>query len=444
VGRPALENQGAVVFYLQPFPQGTQNLRFTVQSLMAVRPDGDTIPLNLNFRDFSGSVLVGRQRRLVEDVLPPGNYRGIRLQIEQAFLLGEEGETAMLLSEAVVEVDKPFEVLSGRASALFLSLDSSGIRPGDIVFQPVFSLAESGRLLINLHGYASNAGSNLLTVYNKFSMQVTASVATGRGPAGMAVDRRRGRLFVACQGDDRIDEINIRETVVTGRIELRLGDQPRDVALSPDGRLLAAVNYGSNSLSIVDPRSRIELQRVSVGRRPTDVAVDPSGNRAFVVNSLSNSISVVELARSAVIAELAVEATPLQAAVEPRSGRLFVIHRNSPNLLAIDLDTLAVVEKIFAGLGARSLTADPQTGLVYVGYQSGEISVVDPTALMFIDAFSLASRVADLAIDDQENSLFALQPDQRKLVKINLTSKRTLAELEVGADAYAVAVVGQR
>jgi YVTN family beta-propeller protein len=443
-GKPALQTQGEVVLYLQPFPQNTQNLRFTIQSIAARRPDGTAIPLRLHFQDFLGSALIGRQKRLAGGTLPPGNYSGISLQIDRAFLMGEEGESEMLLSDPEIIVQQPFEVFRRQATALFLSLDTSGIRPGDFVFQPQFSLAESSRQLFNLYGYASNSGSNLITVFNKTTMQVTDSVATGLRPRGMAIDPRRRRLFVACSGDNRIEEIDILKNAVVGRIQLRLGDEPLDLAITPDGRLLVSANYGSNSVSIIDAGSRIEMERVTVGRKPTDAVIDTSGSRVYVVNSFSNSVSVVDLARSALAGALAVESTPLRAALETRSRRLFVIHRDSPNLSVIDTDTMRLVEKIFAGIGAFSLTSDPQTGLVYVGYRSGDISVVDPSALMFVDTLALPGGVAHLEIDNQENSLFALQPEKRTLTKINLISKRTQSVLEVGEDAYAVALVGER
>ena len=444
VHKPALGAQGEAVIYLQPFPQNTRNLRFTLRSISAVGPDGTGIPLNLDFDDFLGTALVGRQKRLAQGALTPGRYRGIRIQVDKAFLLGEEGETALLISDAEVPVDLEFEVFGSQAAALFLTLDSSGLRPGDIIFQPMFTLARSERQLVNLYGYASNAGSNRVTVYNKSTMLVTDTIATGRSPVGMAVDRLRRRLYVACSGDDRIEEIDILAGAVVGRMELRIGDGPLQLARTSDRRLLVSANYGSNSISILDPGARIELERIAVGRKPTDVVLDSSGSRAFVVNSLSNSVSVVDLERNALTAEVAVETTPLRAAFEPRSERLFVIHRNSPNLLVVDTAVLMVVEKIFAGLGAISVTSDPQTGLIYVGYRSGEISIVDPSALMFVDTIPLQGPIAYLTIDDQENSLFALLPEERMLMKINLTSKRSQSGLEVGEDAYAVAVVGER
>jgi len=47
-------------------------------------------------------------------------------------------------------------------------------------------------------------------------------------------------------------------------------------------------------------------------------------------------------------------------------------------------------------------------------------------------------------IDDEERTLFVALADRRILQKINLTSKRVVAEIDVGKGAYAIAVMGQR
>ena len=63
---------------------------------------------------------------------------------------------------------------------------------------------------------------------------------------------------------------------------------------------------------------------------------------------------------------------------------------------------------------------------------------------MFIDAIKIDGYAADMVIDDEENSLFLVLPDKNKLQKINLTSKQVVSEIEVGENAYAVAVESER
>jgi YVTN family beta-propeller protein len=444
VVQPTLETEGELLVYLQPLPQPTHHLRFTIDQMFAVDPDGARIPLDLVFADLRGKDLIGRQTLLARGILPPGTYFGLALWLKDAFLLGEEGENALFVPDRPVRVDRLFKVMRREATALFLSLDATNMTAGNVVFEPVFSLAQAGRQLANLNGYISIPNANRLTVFNKSSMQVINVIATGLGPTGLAIDRLRRRVYVACSGQDRIEEIDMLESRVVERIALRMGDGPLALAISPDGRTLVSANNDSNTASILDLRSRIEIARLSVGRKPTDVVIDDSGRFAFVVNSLSNTVSVIDLPQSQLVAVLDVETTPLRAALVPDSRRLFVINRDSPNLSVVSSERLTLIDRIFAGAGSVSITSDPSTRLLYVGNVTGDIGIVDPSALMFIDTISSRGAVAYLTIDKEQNSLFALRSETGTLQKINPTSKRILAEIEVDEGAYAVAVVGER
>jgi hypothetical protein len=63
---------------------------------------------------------------------------------------------------------------------------------------------------------------------------------------------------------------------------------------------------------------------------------------------------------------------------------------------------------------------------------------------MFIDAVQIGGRAVDMTIDGEERSLLVALADRKKLQKINLTSKKLVAEIEVGEGAYAVVVMGER
>ena len=80
-----------------------------------------------------------------------------------------------------------------------------------------------------------------------------------------------------------------------------------------------------------------------------------------------------------------------------------------------------------------------------VGKKAGdEISVIDPFSLAVIDSIWTDGNASFMTIDDDENCLFAALSDKRAVLKFNLTSKKKIAEIEVGEGAYAVVVMGER
>ena len=442
--KAVLVDEGKVLVYLQPLPQEASKLRFIIDGIFAVRADGTKIPLFLSFNDLTGAKLLGVQKLLATGVLHQGSYTGLSIAIKKAFLQGEEGETDLFIPAEPAWAQRLFEVKRREALTLFLSLNASGIISRGISFTPDFSLATSGGILINLAGYVSNSFSDIISVLNKKTMEVVNVIATGRGPKGIVLDQRRTRAYVAVSGDDAVEIYDVFNGKTIGRIKLKFRDNPMELALTPDGRTLVSVNHSSNTVSIIDALSNSEVRRVKVGDGPTSAVVDPSGFKAYVMNSRSNTVSVVDLTQRTPTATIAVEGSPLRGAFNRAGDRLYVISRDSPNLSVIDPSRLTVTEKIFIGTGAVSIKINFLTGLILVGKRfGGEIAIVDTSSLMFIDSMRVGGNAAYMTIDRQENTLFVALPERRMVQKVNLTSKKIMAEIEVGEGAYAVAVMGE-
>ncbi len=445
VEKMPLRQEGEVVLYLQPLPQEAGRLRFEISGISAVRVDGSTVPVSLLLSDLKGADLAGLQKLLASGILPPGRYSGIAIQVKQAFVETAEGQVALEVPEEPLSVEHLFEVERQKASALFLSLNPAKMIKGENQFTPVFSLASAGGLLINLTALVSNPQSNTITVFNKKTMQVADAIATGHGPMALALDQLRSRVYVAVSRDDEVLAIDVFKRQIYNRLKLNFRDHPIDLVITPDGRRLLSVNHDSNTVSLIDAFSLTEERRIRVGEGPTSAVMDPSGSRAYIMNTRSRSISVVDLTQRTLVVNIGVEASPLKGAFNREGDALFVISGDSPYLTVIDRSRLAVKGKIFVGAGAVSIKADNQNGLLYVGRRiGGEIAVIEPSSSMFVDTFQVGGRAVFQAIDDQERNLFVALSDRRILQKINLISKKVVAEIEVGKGAYAIVVMGER
>lgn len=445
VAKMPLRQEGEVVLYLQPLPQEADKLRFEIDAISAIKDDGSEVALSLLLKNLKGADLVGLQKWLANGILPPGRYRGVSMQIKQAFAETAEGEVALVVPEEPLHVELSFDVTRQKATALFLSLEPEKLITRENQFTPVFSLASAGGLLVNLTAFVSNPESNIISVFNKKTMQVVDAIAVGQGPRGLVIDPFRARAYVAVSGDDEVLAIDVFKRRIFSRLKLNFGDHPVELVLSRDGRRLVAVNHDSNTVSLIDAISLTEVARIKVGSGPTSAVMDPSDSRVYVMNTRSQSISVVDLTQRALVVTIGVEASPLRGAFNREGETLFVISSDSPYLTLIDRIRLGVTKKIFVGAGAVSVEADDQNGLLYVGRRiGGEISIIDPSSLMFVDTFQVGGKAVFQAIDEEERTLFVALSDRRILQKINLVSKKVVAEIEVGKGAYAIAVMGQR
>ena len=440
-----LIQEGEVIVYLQPLPQESGRLRFRISAIAAVGDEGLKIPLSLSKREIKGADDSGRQMLLASGILPPGSYKGLSIEIRNAWVQTEEGEVALFVPEEPFGADHAFDVTRGEASALFVALNPSGLITSEIRFSPVFSLASAGRTLINLIGFASIPGANIVAVFNKKTMQVVNAIATDPGPGGLVLDQLRTRAYVAAEHDDSVTVIDVFNQQLINRLKLNFKDRPIWLELTSDGRTLVAVNQGSNTVSIIDALSMIEIDRVKVGQKPASAVMDPTGLKVYVLNTRSKTISVVDLTQRRLAVTIAVEASPLMGTFNREGDKLYLISEDWPYITVIDRSRFIITQKIFTGSGAVSIRVDDQTGLIYVGKKfDGEIAVIDPFSAQLVDNFRVGGRAVFLTIDGQERALLAALADNGVLQKFNLVSKRLMAEIETGGGAYAVVVMGER
>jgi YVTN family beta-propeller protein len=441
---PALAREGELHVYLQPIPQEAHRLEFSISEIAAVREDGLAIPLLPDFTELKCRDLLDVQKHLAWSTLPPGSYQGITLRIGRASLIGGLGSNDLLVPEEPLRIAQEFRIIRRASSTLFLSLAPARPDTGRYRFTPEFALAKPTRQLNSLLGFVTNSGSNLVTVFNKVTMQVVDTIATSSGPRGAAIDQRRGWVFVALAGDDAIEAVEVNTGEILRRLQLNFGDRPVEMQLSPDASTLVSVNAGSNSASIINAGVLIERGRVALPSEPASVVVGRSSQRAFVLQPMSNALTAIDLSRAAITATVTLDDPPLRGAVGREGNTLYVVTRYSSDLLAIDTNSLAVIDRIYVGSGAASVEVDHNTGLIYVGRTAGGIAVVDPSTAATIDRFRSRGNAAFLAIDEDQNSLFVVRPDNRTVEKLDIVSKRLKGAIEVGKEPYAVVLMGGR
>jgi DNA-binding beta-propeller fold protein YncE len=275
-------------------------------------------------------------------------------------------------------------------------------------------------------------------------MEVVDTIATSSGPKGAAIDEWRGWVYIALAGADAVEAIDVNTGEILQRLQLNFGDEPIEIALSQDRELLVSANYGSNSSSIIETVSLREIGRVSLPSEPTDVVTSPVSPRAYLMQPLSNSVLAIDIQRLQITHTRNLDETPIRGAVNGEGDRLYVITRYSPDVLVLNTSNLALMGRIYVGTGAISIKVDPSSGLIYVGMKAGGISVIDPRLLLPIDRFRADRNAANLAIDDDENSLFVVFPEQETIQKLDLVTKRLKGVIEVQKGSYDVVLMGGR
>jgi len=442
--RPPLEEEGEIYLYLQPYPQEAERLRFSIEGISAVSADGREYPFEISLREIKASD-VRRQRLLASGRVPPGSYIGLSFKVKKAVLKVEDGDADLLVPNVPIRNDFLFSVVRKRAYVISLSFKYRDSISGGFSISPVFSPFIPTRPIISLAGYVSNTISNNITVFDKKLGQVVGMIATGKGPAGMAVDQRLRRVYLAASGDDEIEVIDITGGELINTIKLSAGDHPQEIALTPDGRTLLSLNAGTRTVSFVDLLSMSELNKVNVGMGPRSILIDSNGRRAYVFNTLSGTISALDIASRAIITTFSTDPGPLRGQFNRRGDNLYVIHELSSYLTVVDPISFRILRRFSIGPGMNFIKVDVRTDLVYIGRKNDPIvGVYSPLSFVSVDFVQTGGTIDCMAIDGEENNLYLVNSDMKSLMVSNLVRKKIVSEMDVGEGPYWVTMMGER
>ncbi len=124
-----------------------------------------------------------------------------------------------------------------------------------------------------------------------------ASGPANASPIALTSDNR---LLVVCNPDnDSITVFDVQADRNRKLAEIRVGKEPRSVAIHPNNRLALVTNQASGTVSAVDLRQLRRTQDVRVGTEPYGVVFTPNGAEAWITNAGSGDISILQVTSSA-------------------------------------------------------------------------------------------------------------------------------------------------
>ncbi len=116
-----------------------------------------------------------------------------------------------------------------------------------------------------------------------------------------------------------------------------MGQIPCALAVNPATQRLYAVNYGDETLSVIDLRSQRAIATLPVGHHPQAVAVDPIRNVIYVANVHGNSVTAIDGRNNRAIGAFAAGEDPYAVAVDAKTGQVFIANYGIPALIQVKM-----------------------------------------------------------------------------------------------------------
>jgi YVTN family beta-propeller protein len=231
--------------------------------------------------------------------------------------------------------------------------------------------------------WVTSPESKTLSRYDPQTGALTQLALSG-GPLGIAINPVSGDVYVADWYEHRL--MVVRDGALAA--EVRVGESPSGVDVTPDGALIVSADRDSDQLSLIDAATLQVVATIPVGVRPFGVTIDPAGARAYTADVGSDTVTVVDLDARAVVAAIPVGARPYAVALA--QGRGFVTNSYGDSVTAFDLTTLEPLAEIAVGVYPEGVAASAdETALYVANWDSNTLSVIDPATLSVTDEIAV-------------------------------------------------------
>jgi len=176
-----------------------------------------------------------------------------------------------------------------------------------------------------------------------FTFQSTDTTVVRVDAAGQVSWAGVGTAQIVAEGGFRRGTAEVFALVA----RIPLASRPYGVAASA-ADVVYVVRLDAATTSRIDPATWQPADNITVGAVPTDVTFNAAGSRAYVTNQFSQSISVLDPATHTELERIPLPADPFVVIV-PAGDTLLYVSTNNNRVYGVDLATRAIVDSIPMG-----------------------------------------------------------------------------------------------
>ena len=220
-------------------------------------------------------------------------------------------------------------------------------------------------------------------------------------PVAPAAAQEVVTLFVTSEKNDVVSVYRGPVPNLVPVATVKVGREPHNLGISPDGRWVATSDRRSGEVSVIDTRALGEAARLKLGRQTHDVAFTSDSRTLFVGHETETFVSVVEVGTWAVKARLQLGRAQHDLSITPDDREVWFTVTNRPYK-----------------------PGDARLGVVELA--SGKVTLIDTGANAHDVTLSPDGKVAWVT-----NSGFTHMPDAR-VDYVDVATRRPLGRIDVG------------
>ncbi len=296
--------------------------------------------------------------------------------------------------------------------------------------------------------YVSNEKDNTISVIDGDSLELIETIEVGERPRGIALSNDGKYLYICASDDDHIQVLDLQSKQIV--YNLPSGPDPELMSLSADGSLLFVANEDDNMVTVIDTIQRSKVVEIPVGIEPEGIGLSPDGKWLVSTSETTNMAHFIDTASLKIVDNVLVDARPRVAQYTPDGKEVWVSSEIGGTVSVIDAGSREIKYKIeFAVPGLRPESIQPVgikiaadgSNKAYIALgPSARVAVVDTTSYAVEKYLLVGPRVWNLEFSSDQKRLFTTNGVGGDVSVIDLQKQKVLKSIKVGRLPWGVAV----
>ena len=250
---------------------------------IAVSKSGNWLAVTNNGQSTQSIQLIdAKSEKVIDSVAIEKSFYGLQFSADEKYLYASGGHDNIIIKYA--------------------------LKDKHLINTDTFKLGKAWPVAIGPSGIALDEKRNLMYVVTREDRQVyifnlkTKQVIKKLGIDGEAyaciMNPNNNELYVSCWGCDQVNTLDL--TTLTWKSSIKVGDNPNEMLVTPDGKYLYVCNSNDNSVSVINLKSRTVVETLDValfpnapsGSTTNSLGLDAINKRLYIANANNNCIAV--------------------------------------------------------------------------------------------------------------------------------------------------------